>query len=106
MTDEERIEVIEAKYLYEWVSEQLGPESPAKMAKLLKEQKASATAALIQLTDNIVKAKDLSQIMKYVKQATKGTSVLPDILKDTVLTDEMKQVLEEIKKEGNAEFAK
>jgi hypothetical protein len=44
--------------------------------------------------------------MKYVAQASKNTSALPELLKDARTTDDMKAVLRIIGEEGNEEFAR
>jgi len=50
---------LDAKYRYDYVSDQLGPDSPAKTAAKEAEVAAQAEAALRQLTTYIGKAKDL-----------------------------------------------
>jgi hypothetical protein len=44
--------------------------------------------------------------MKYVAQASKNTSALPDLLKDARTTEDMKSVLRIISEEGNEELAR
>jgi hypothetical protein len=48
-----------ARYRYEYVSEALGEDSPAKVAAREAELAAQAEAALRQLTESIGRAKDL-----------------------------------------------
>jgi hypothetical protein len=43
--------------------------------------------------------------MKYVAQASKNTSPLPDLLKDSRTTDDIKAVLRIVSTEGNEEYA-
>jgi cell pole-organizing protein PopZ len=92
---------LDAEYRYKYISDLLGPESPAKMDALLKAQRAEAEATLQQMTENIVKAKNLQQVMKYVAQATKNTSKLPGILGEAATSDDMKQVLEKIREKDD-----
>jgi cell pole-organizing protein PopZ len=93
--------VLDAEYRYEYISNTLGPESPAKMDAILKAQRAEAEATLQAMTENIVKAKDLQQVMKYVAQATKNTSKLPGILAEAATSDDMKTVLEKIREKDD-----
>jgi hypothetical protein len=44
---------------FEWISKELGPESPAKVEAKARKVRAAAVAALRQLTTLIGKAKDL-----------------------------------------------
>lgn len=59
-----------------------------------------------QLTASIVRAKDLNQVMKYVAQASKNTSPLPDLLAESATTEDMKAVLRIIGEEGNEDLAR
>jgi hypothetical protein len=97
---------LDAGYRYDYISELLGAESPAKMDSILKAQRAESEAALQQLTKNIVRAKDLQGIMKYVAQATKNTSTLPEVLSEARTSDEMESVLRIIREEGNEDLAR
>jgi hypothetical protein len=53
-----------------------------------------------------VRAKDLQGIMKYVAQATKNTSTLPQVLSEARTSDEMESVLRIIREEGNEDLAR
>jgi len=98
--------LLDTQYRYDFVSEQLGPQSPAKTAAIEADRAAAAEAALKQLTKSIKKAKDLAQVMKYVGQASKNTSPLPELLAESKTTDDIKEVLRIIADEGNEDLAR
>lgn len=99
--------VLDARYRYEYVSEALGPDSPAKQAAREAEQAANYEAALQQLTENMKLAKNLQQVMKYVAQASKNTSPLPGLLAETKDTEDILSVLKlTYGDKGNADYAR
>jgi hypothetical protein len=101
-----KTQYLDAKYRYEYVSNTLGPDSPAKVDARLKEQRAAAKAALDQLTEFLPRAKDLQDVMKYVAQASKNTSPLPALLTEARTNDDMKTVLRIIGEPGNEDYAR
>lgn len=97
--DEVKSDYFYALNVYNYVSEKLGPNSPAKTAAKALIIQANAEAALQNLTTNIVKAKDLKGVMKYVALASKNTSPLPALLEDARTTDDILSVLRIIKED-------
>jgi hypothetical protein len=98
--------LLDAQYRYDFVSEALGDNSPAKAAAKEADRAAAAEAALNQLTKSIKRAKDLNQVMKYVGQASKNTSPLPELLAESKTTEDIKAVLRIVSEEGNEDLAR
>jgi hypothetical protein len=101
-----KTQTLDAQYRFNYLSEQLGPNSPAKFAAKEADIKAAAEAALRQLTASVTRAKDLEGVMKYVAQATKNTSPLPALLANSKTSDDMKAVLRIVSEEGNEDLAR
>ena len=78
---------------YEFVSKELGAESPAKLAEKARATQAAAAAALQELAGSLQKATSLQDVVKFLKKATKGTSPLPDLLKDARTNDVVQNAL-------------
>jgi hypothetical protein len=88
---------------YEWVSAELGPDSPAKAAARAAAVAAAAEAALRALTGSIGEAKavadrddklsPLGAVLRAIDAASKGTSPLPALLADARSSKSMEQVL-------------
>jgi len=92
-TDAQKRNYFDALARYNFVSLELGENSPAKAAARAAAVAAAAEAALRQLTTNIAKADDLQEVMKFVAQASKGTSTLPALLEEARTTDDIRGVL-------------
>jgi hypothetical protein len=78
-TDDEKREYYRALNVYTYVSEKLGDTSPAKEIAAQAEIDALNDAALLSLTENIRKAKNLQSLMGYLREASRGTNPLPDL---------------------------
>lgn len=82
---------------FDYVSEKLGPESPAKVAVLEKARKAARQAAINALTDVVQNSETLADVLEGLNQASKGSSELPALLKDARTDDTIKSVLEKLR---------
>lgn len=82
------------KAAYEFLSAELGANSPAKLAGKARKVKAAAEAALIELADSLQKAQNLKDVVKFIEKASKGTSPLPALLKEARTDDTMLSVLQ------------
>lgn len=78
---------------YQWVSKELGDNSPAKAAKRAAAVAAAAEAALRALTGLIAEAKDVKDVLAAITEASEGTSPLPALLAKLRSNDAMKSVL-------------
>ena len=79
---------------YEFISNELGANSPAKAAAKARTVKAAAEAALQDLAASLGRAKDLKDVVKFIEVASKGTSPLPALLGEARTDDSMKEVLD------------
>jgi hypothetical protein len=79
--------------IYDFISAELGPNSPAKAAEAARKVEAAAAAALQELTASIAKAATLQDVVKYIAKASKNTSPLPDLLGEARTDEGMTEVL-------------
>jgi hypothetical protein len=92
--DKNKQKYYDALTRYEWISKELGDDSPAKLAAKARKVKAAAEAALQDLATSLSKAKDLTDVVKFIDKASKGTSPLPDLLRDARTNDVVQNVLD------------
>lgn len=92
-TDWQKKQQLTALASYNLVSQELGENSPAKVAARALANAAAAEAALRALSANIASATDLAEVMDEVRFASKGTSPLPDMLEGARTSDEVRSVL-------------
>jgi hypothetical protein len=83
----------EALAKYEFISKELGDQSPAKLAEKARKVKAAATAALQELAASLTRAKNVKDVLAAIGKASKNTSVLPTLLKEARTDATMKKVL-------------
>jgi hypothetical protein len=83
----------EALAKYEFISKELGDQSPAKLAEKARKVKAAAKAALQELAASLTRAKNVKDVLAAIGKASKNTSVLPTLLKEARTDATMKKVL-------------
>jgi len=91
--DKNKQKYYDALSRYEFLSKELGDDSPAKIIAKARKVKAAAEAALQDLAASLGKAKDLNDVVKFIEKASKGTSPLPALLKDARTNDVVADVL-------------
>jgi len=100
-TDENKQKYYDALTRYNFISEELGPDSPSKAAEKARTVAAAAEAALQELAASLAKAVDLKDVIRFIEKASKGTSPLPELLKaartNDVVADVLKLVAEDPK---------
>jgi hypothetical protein len=105
-TDKQLKDLYFKRNMYNFISETLGPNSPAKVKKAETDRKAKYEATLRELTKTIGKARTLDEVMDALRYASKGSSELPDKLVGSKTDDTTKFVLENLEKEEFAELAR
>ena len=76
-SDKNKQKYYDALARYEFLSKELGENSPAKLAEKARKVKAAAEAALQELAESLQRAKSLKDVVKFIEKASKGTSPLP-----------------------------
>jgi len=92
-TDKTKQAYYDALERYEFLSAELGPNSPAKAAEAARKVEAAAKAALQELTASLAKATTLQDVVKYIAKASKNTSPLPELLGEARTYEGMQEVL-------------
>jgi hypothetical protein len=82
VTDENKKAYYTELQRYEFISNELGASSPAKAKESIRKIAAAAAAAQHDLADKLGKAKDMTEVAADIEDVAKGTSDLPDLLKE------------------------
>lgn len=92
-SDDTKQAYYDALKIYEFISAELGPNSPAKAAEAARKVEAAAKAALQELTASLSKATTLQDVVRFIAKASKNTSPLPELLGEARTDEGMQEVL-------------
>jgi hypothetical protein len=90
--DETKKAYYDALKIYEFLDKELGPNSPAKAAGKIAATKAAKEAALQDLAGKLGRAKNIQDVVSFIKDASKNTSPLPDLMGQSRTDDTMLEV--------------
>lgn len=92
-TEENKKNYYDALKIYEFIGAELGDSSPAKAAAKARAIQAAAKAAVNTLADRLGEAKSVQDVVRFIKDASKNTSPLPELMGEARTDDTMKDVL-------------